>query len=637
MLDAMRRGAVNWFAKGLLALLVVAFALWGVADVFRNYGRGTLARLGNTEISIDEYRQAYQQEMADISRRLGGRRLTTEQAKMLGVEQRTLSRLVSTAAIDTHARDMKLALSDQATTEMVRADPQFQDASGKFSPDIFRRALAQNGMGEARYLSLRRKDEVREQVTDTLLAAVSPPKYLLDLLHSYRDETRVIEFFTPDYDKLVKVVEPDEAKLKEFYEQSKRQYMTPELRKANVLILSRADVKALMPVTEEEIRAAYDADKGKYNIPEKRRVLQLSFPDKAAAEKAYAELAGAPNLIEAAAKLGFKESDIDLGLLARKDMIDPKIAEAAFSLNKDELSKPVDGQFSTVLVRVTEIVPGKQRPYDEVKNEIKDRLADERANNEIQALHEKVESERSSGKSLKEVAESLKLPFLEIAEIDRFGKTAAGTPATDRAEAAKIAEAAFAGSVGLEAEGIDLPDGGYVWADVLGVTPEKQKPFDDVKDAVKAAAMEAERRKEVTAVASKLVERLSKGESLEALAAEAGGKVEKTIPVTRNTSPPGLPQNAVQQAFALPKGGATSAPTVDGKARIIMRVEEITPAPPATQEQMDRLKSEVARQMQQDVLVEYVGGLETRYGLTVNDAALKQALGTPGREQQYDE
>jgi peptidyl-prolyl cis-trans isomerase D len=324
-------------------------------------------------------------------------------------------------------------------------------------------------------------------------------------------------------------------------------------------------------------------------------------------------------------------------LLARKDMIDPKIAEAAFSLNKDELSKPVDGQFSTVLVRVTEIVPGKQRPYDEVKNEIKDRLADERANNEIQALHEKVESERSSGKSLKEVAESLKLPFLEIAEIDRFGKTAAGTPATDRAEAAKIAEAAFAGSVGLEAEGIDLPDGGYVWADVLGVTPEKQKPFDDVKDAVKAAAMEAERRKEVTAVASKLVERLSKGESLEALAAEAGGKVEKTIPVTRNTSPPGLPQNAVQQAFALPKGGATSAPTVDGKARIIMRVEEITPAPPATQEQMDRLKSEVARQMQQDVLVEYVGGLETRYGLTVNDAALKQALGTPGREQQYDE
>ena len=67
MLDAMRRGAVNWLAKILLGLLIVAFALWGVADVFRNYGRGTLARLGNTEISVDEYRQAYQEEMASIT------------------------------------------------------------------------------------------------------------------------------------------------------------------------------------------------------------------------------------------------------------------------------------------------------------------------------------------------------------------------------------------------------------------------------------------------------------------------------------------------------------------------------------------------------------------------------------------
>jgi len=59
MLDAMRRGALNWLSKILLALLVVAFAVWGVADVFRGYGRGTLARIGNTEISVDEYRQAY--------------------------------------------------------------------------------------------------------------------------------------------------------------------------------------------------------------------------------------------------------------------------------------------------------------------------------------------------------------------------------------------------------------------------------------------------------------------------------------------------------------------------------------------------------------------------------------------------
>jgi peptidyl-prolyl cis-trans isomerase D len=633
MLDAMRRGAVNWLAKVLLGLLIIAFALWGVADVFRNYGRGTLARIGNTEITADEYRQAYQEEMASISRRLGGRRLTAEQAKMLGVEQRTLSRLIGTAAIDSHARELRLALSDQGIAEIIRTDPAFQDATGKFSSDTFRSLLRQNGVPEGRYMASRRKEEVRDQLTDTLLGGVSPPQLLIDLLHRYRDETRVIESFTPDYDKLVKIAEPDAARLKEFYDLNKRQFMTPELRKLNVLLLTRADVKARQPVSEEEIKAAYEQDKDKFNIPEKRRVLQLSFPDKAAAEKAYAELARAANFTEAAVKLGYKESDFDLGLLTRKDMIDAKIAEVAFGLKKDELSKPVEGAFSTALVRVGEIVPGKQRPFEEVKAEIADRLADERASQEIQALHEKVENDRSAGKPLKEIGESLKLPFREVAEMDRAGKTSAGTPAIENAESAKIAAAAFAGAVGIEADAADLGDGGYAWVDVLGVTPEKQKSLEEVTAEAKAGAMEADRRKEVTAIAAKLVERLAKGETLEALASETGGKIEKTSAVPRTAAPPGLPQNAVQQAFALPKGGATSAPTVDGKARVVLRVADVIPAPAPTPEQVNRLKEEIARQMQSDVLAEYVSGLETRYGLSVNDAALQQALGGGGREQ----
>ena len=42
---------------------------------------------------------------------------------MLGVEQRTLSRLIGTAAIDTHARELRLALSDQAIADIIRSRP----------------------------------------------------------------------------------------------------------------------------------------------------------------------------------------------------------------------------------------------------------------------------------------------------------------------------------------------------------------------------------------------------------------------------------------------------------------------------------------------------------------------------------
>jgi peptidyl-prolyl cis-trans isomerase D len=284
-----------------------------------------------------------------------------------------------------------------------------------------------------------------------------------------------------------------------------------------------------------------------------------------------------------------------------------------------------------VLLRVGEIVPGKQKTFEEVKSEIKDRLAEERAAQEIQTLHEKVENERSAGKPLKEVGEQFKLLFREVAEIDRTGKGPDGKAVNDLPQAAKVAQAAFAGAQGLEAEATELDDGGYAWIDVLGVTPEKQKPFEDVTAEVKTAFIEGERRKEVAALAAKYTERLTGGEALEALAKEAGSKVEKTNPVTRSTSPQGLTQNAVQQAFTLPKGGATSAVTADNKGRTILRVVDIIPAPAPTAEQTERLKTELTRQMQTDILAEYVGGLQARYGLSINEAALKQTLGT-GRE-----
>ncbi len=631
MLDAMRRGAVNWLAKILLGLLIVAFAIWGVADVFRGYGRGTLARIGKTEISVEEYRQAYNEEVAAISRRMG-RSLTTEQAKLLGLEHRALSRLIGAAAVDAHAHELRLSLSDKGIADIIREDSAFRDATGAFSNQVFHNYLRQNGMPEGRYVETRRKEEVREQLTDTLLGTVAVPQLLIDLLHRFGQETRVIEFFTPDYDKVIKIAEPDESKLKEYYDQNKRQFMTPELRKVNVLLLTRGDAKARLAPSEEDVKAAYDRDKEKFNVPEKRRIQQLSFADRAAADKAYAELAKAKNFKEAVATLGFKDSDIELGLLARTDLIDAKIAEAAFGLKKNELSKPVEGQFAIVLLRVGEIVPGKQRTFEDVKGEIRDRLADERVNKELHDLHEKIEDERSSGKSLREIADGLKLPFRDIAEIDRNANTGAGKPALEIAEAAKIAQAAFSGTAGIEAEATDLGDGGYAWVDVLAVTAEKQKPFEEVKDQAKTATIEQERRKEIAVFASKLVERLAAGETMEALAKETGAKVEKSDPVIRTAPPPALPQNALQQAFALPKGGATSALTADGKARIILRVADVIAAPPPTQEQTDRLKGELARQLQTDLFAEYIGGLQTRYGLSVNDAALKQALG-PEREQ----
>jgi len=635
MLDQMRRGVTNIFTKFLLALLIVAFAVWGIGDVVRRSGQSAVATVGPTEITNEEFRQAYQDESQSISRRLG-RRLTPEQAKILGVETRALARLIGFAAVDINARELGLTVAESIVANVVRADPAFAGPTGQFSKNQFNQLIRQYGyQSEGQYIQARHRDILREQLTETLGAGVTPQTAFVDVLHRYREETRVVEYFTPDYDKHIKIADPDDSKLQEYYEQNKRQYIALEHRKANLLLLTRDETLSRITVTDEEIKAAYDAAKDSYNIPEKRRIAQLTFPDKAAADKAYAELSKAKNFEETAAKLGFPAADIDLGLLTRPEMIDPKIAEAAFALKKDELSRPVEGQFSVALLRVSDIQGGKQRTFDEVKAEIKDRVANERVGQKLQELHDAAESDRAKGKPLKEIGAQLKLPFREIAEITRLGKTSDGKTVIEHADAGRIAEAIFEASPGVETEALELTDGGYAWFDVVATTPERQKTLDEVKAEVKANTIDAEKRTEMTAFAAKQTERIKAGEGMEKLAKELGGSVTGTAPFKRSATPPGLPPAAVQQAFGLAKGAATSVPTPDGKTRLILRVADIVAALPPTPEQTEALKTELAKQVRIDLLEQYVGGLRTRYGYKINEAQLKQALG-PQTEQPQD-
>lgn len=635
MLDAMRRGVTNIFTKLLLGLLVIAFAVWGIGDVVRRTSQPTLATVGKTEITADEYRQAYQDEMQTIARRLG-RRPRPEEAKLAGIEVRALARLIGLAAIDLHAQNLHVTVSGGIIANIIKADPAFADVTGQFSRTKFRQLIGQQGYRtEDQYIQARRRDILREQMTETLGADLTPQKALVEIVHGFREETRIVELVVPDFEKLIKIAEPEESKLREFYDANKGEYIALELRKANLLLLSRDEALTRVSVTDDEIKTAYESAKESYNVPEKRRVSQLTFPDKAAAEKAYTALAKAPKFEEAAAKLGFTAADTELGLLTRAEMIDAKIATAAFAAKKGELTQPVEGQFSVVLLRIAEIEGGKQRTLDDVKTEIKDRIASDRVGQQLQALFEKGEAERSKGKPLKEIAEQLKVPFREIAGVNRLTKTSEGKAAIEHADAGRIVEVLFEATAGVETDVIELTDGGYAWFDLLGIVPERVKPFDEVKAAVRTDFMEAERRKAIASLATKQIGRLKGGEGLDAIAKELKAKVERTAPVKRSATTPGLTASALKQVFTLPKGGVGSEPTADGKSRSIFRVVESFAAPAPTPEQLAALRTELGNQLRIDVLEQYVTGLRTRYGYTVNEKVLRQAL-NPQQDQSQD-
>ncbi len=626
MLDSMRRASSGWVAKGLFSLLVLAFAVWGIPHDFLSFSNRWIAKVGAVEISPDRFQNDYRDELNAISQQ-AGRRITPDEAKRFGLDARVLSQIVGKTAIDEHARELNLQLSDATLAEGVRRDPTFKGLDGKFSKTDFDGLLRQMGLSERGFLMMRRRDEQRAMLTGAIAAANTVPKAAVDMIHAYRAETRTVEHVTIDVDKAIKVPEPDEAKLKDAYEKAKTRYMTPELRKLAVLSVPLELVKKRMSVTDDEIKSAYDADAERYNTPEKRRILQVSFKDKAAAEAASKAIKGGKKFEDVAKEAGAKPTDIDLGLLTRKQIIDPKIADAAFALAKDAVSDVVEGRFATVLLKVAAVEAGLVKKLDDVKAEVKDRIAKDKAQGEIQKLHDKIDDARSGQKALADVAKLLELPFLDVPAVSRDNKTSDGKRAIDTAEGDIIAQAGFEAQVGVEKEAIELPDGGYAWVDLLSVAEPKQKPFEEVRGDVKTAWFDGERKRLLAELAAKLVERVTGGETLEKIAGEVGGKVETALKITRETLPQGLAKNAVTQAFALPKGRAGTTDSADNKSRVVFKVLEITPAGEPTKEQADRITGELARQAEGDAIAAYVAGLQDRLGVRIDEANLKRVMG----------
>lgn len=624
MLDAMRRGAQTPVAKLLFGLLCVSFAIWGVADVFQGWGRGFVAKVGHTEISAEEFRRSYQNELDRISRQ-SNQRLSAEQGHAFGLDRQVLAQMIAGAAIEAHADQLGLAISDKTLAEGIQADPNFQ-TDGKFNKQGFEGLLQQIGMSEQGFLNLRRKDELRGAIVSALIKGQTVPKPLLEEIHAYNQEKRVLEWVKID-PAAVTVAEPDEATLKKRYEDDKAKYMTPEYRKVQVLMLTPDDLKKNITITDDEIAQAYDADKDSFNTPEQRRVQQIAFKDRATAETALKALRdGTKSLAEVAKEAGAKDTDVDLGLITKKALIDPKVADVAFALEKDKYSDVIDGRFATVIVRVTQIEPGTTKTLADVKEQVRDKLANDKVHGNLQSKRDDVEDARLAGKTLKEVADQLQLTYKEIPATDVTGLGPDGKPVLDTADIRKITARAFAPDTSDDSA-IDLTNDGYAWVNVLSTDAPKQKAYDEVKDAVKQDYMSSEHHRLLDELAKKLTDKVNAGEPIASIEAEAKGKVEKTEPITRKTIPPSISQSMVAQAFALAKGKAGHGPSSDNTTEIVFRVAEITPAAALTLTETDELTRRLEDELANQSLTEYTEALKKRFGASVNQAELNSAVG----------
>ena len=627
-LDTLRKGAARTLGLILVALLVVSFAVWGIADIFTGYGRQTLISVGDTDISSQDYARVQQDVLRSMSQQQG-RSLSLQEARAAGLDTRVLERLIGGAAVDTHAKHLGLGVSDDALLAQIMKDPAFQDASGNFSPLNFQAALRNIGMNEASYLYTLREQNLRRQLLVTVGEVAQSPKALMDALNQFNEERRILKYVLVPKSAADAVGAPTDEDLKKFYDNHQAKFTQPEYRKVGVLAVTPETVKDELNITEDDLKATYEAKKETLGNVERRQLQQIALPDMAAAKAAHQKITSGTDFVEVAKELGLTETDIDLGTVSKKDFADVAIAEAAFKLDKDAVSEPIEGKLgSFAVVRVVEIEPEKIPTFDEAKADLEKEILKDRSSGAIFDVHDRVEDELAAGSTLEEAAGKLKLDYKVIDQVDREGRTPGGSAVTLPAQK-DLLIGVFATDAGIENDPIDARDEGVIWYEVLGVTPSQLQPFDEVREAVESDWRGDATRNQVSKFAQGLVSALNNGsKTLDGVAQELDTEILPTSALKRDDITVNVLPAAVSQAFTLPKGGFGSAPSGVDEGRIVFQVEDIVAAPVLDERVKKRLNSQIGLLLSEDTIAEYFSALESRYGVRVNQQALAKLVGT---------
>lgn len=624
MLTAIRNKTQSFVVKVLAGLLVVSFAVWGIEDMFSiaTSDESAIFEVGDLAGDADEIRSEVRSEVNRL-RPLFGDQFTVEQAKALGIVQSVVQRQINDTALRLAAQGMGVEISDDLVSKTIRETPGFQGLGG-FDRLRFQQTLSQNYMSEARYIASVRRQMANGQLLESF-ASKTAPKVLTDSVYRHRQEKRIADTLLISDSAQKDIPEPDETTLTKFHKDNASRFTAPEARSLSVIRLEAADLASEISVTDSEVKEAYEAREDEFTTPETRDVKQMVIPEEADAKLAEQALSQGRDFAEVAKEIAKMDaSTLDLGTVSRADLPFPELADAVFSLNAGETSAPQKSPLGWHLFRIGGINLGGTRTLDEVKDELKKTIANEKAIDSLFELANKLEDAFGGGATLEDAAGQLNLKLVKIAAVDKFGNDRDGKP-VNNLPSGDFLGTAFATEEGSDSQLTETGKDGYFVLRVDGVAEPILKPLDTVKEEV-AKAWKAEKRAEKSKkAADTVVARVKSGSSFNGIAFELGQTLKTSPALTRQPEKrvDDFPQPLIDGIFSVSKGEAVSIRT--GSGYTVAYLKSVTAAvPSADKDGLEKVSDQLGQSLRGDVLAQLAGALRGQYGVTINQRAVDE-------------
>ncbi len=529
MLTKIREKAQGAFAWGILIIICVPFALWGIQNYLDTGKEAPVASVGDKDFFQRDVNRAYEQ----YAQNLQGMTIDEQSLKAQALEK-----LIKDEVLLQYVRAKGLVTTDDTARDFIQSLAYFQ-VDGKFDEKRYKTMLNLQKMSSVEFVNRIKNALIMEQFQRSIIDSSFSTKYDVESFFKIQNQQRDVDYVTVDVQK--PAGQPSDEQITAYYQQHQDLFQTPEQVSVEYVELSLEDIAKTIAVTDDKLKAFYEEQKDQYTTAERRKISHILFAindktdEKTALEKAlkakqelankdFAALAAEVSDDKLTAKTGG-----DLGLF-NVGVMEKSFEDAASVLKLSEVSNPVKSAFGYHLIKVTELMPGEVKPFDAVKNEVTKAYQKAQAENAFYEKGERLtEMSYEHPDSLKTVADNLGLTVNKSA---LFTKDKGDGIAADE----KVRNMAFTEEVlqGNNSTPVELGTDRLVVLRLLEHKAAAARDIKDVKPDIAATLLADKAKQQALEKAKQIKTRLQAGESIQAVAAENKLQVKTSTGLTRN-------------------------------------------------------------------------------------------------------
>ena len=574
MLDLLRKNATGPLGIALIILLVFAFSIWGVGDIFRGYNANILAKIGNRELNAQNYLFNFNREVNRISNQLE-RMVTTEEAINSGLHYQILDRSLVELSANAASDEIGLIASDDAIKKRILSTNAFKNAFNQFDRNIFEQIIRQNGLTEDSFLVLERDSHVLSQLSKSIFKDINPPQVLNDLLFKYQFERRNVEYIIISPDEISQGDEVEKNEIERFYNKNINLYKTKETRDFSIISLNVTDLSKLENVSNEEINIFYEDNKYNYYEPEKRSYYLIPYFSNEEAIKALEDFNSNNDINKILIDRNLDITDVDQGLITFDEGISESVSSAAFNASINKLSGPTESPFGPSLIYINEIISEKEIRIEDIKDQIITDIQKDKAKDKIYNLYSEIEDLRADGKTLEEIAEEKSLLIESFKNINNVGQRIDGSIIKNQS-LEELLNLIFLNDVDEDLEPYEDNEGNLNFFRIDNINYSQQIPLDEVREIIKVSILENKSIENAKTKSEEIFNRLKEyNNNLDFISDENNLAIAKSGILSRTSSNEIFSNKALSEIFKTEKGSSFIVNAAIGNSIIIGKVSNI--------------------------------------------------------------